>query len=406
MITYLSRILLVLLFAIALAYGQDVAPAKALEADPLQCWWRTSAGAVRVGEIFQLVLTCSVLETEALKVVPDQSPLDPNTIQMPPFEVAGGARNADLSASQHRFFQYEYRLRVMSQDLFGRDARLPEMKIAYRVQSRSNTGAAVEGIEKSYVLPPLSVRILSLVPADASDIRDASPTTFADIEGRSFRANILTAVAAILFALAALLAILAVVGVTKQRQSEAGPGSQPVPDLRVLEAVLAELAAITRDRRVNGWTMESIGRLFTALRIVSGYALGRPAGQIAPEAGEDVRPGHLLVRYRRSRFARPLHFFIAGSVTGQTISAEIGRLSSAPVAEHAVILGEMERALAELTITWYGRDAEVNNDLLDSNLESGIRAARNLRKEHTWLVRKLRAFHRATAEFGERVWVR
>ena len=37
-----------------------------VEADPIRCWWRTSASAVRVGEPFTVVLTCAVVENEAL----------------------------------------------------------------------------------------------------------------------------------------------------------------------------------------------------------------------------------------------------------------------------------------------------------------------------------------------------
>ena len=69
--------------------------AQTVATDPLQCWWRTSAGAVRVGEVFSLVLTCAVVENDAVRVVPDQGPLDPTVMQMAPFEVVGGGHPAD-----------------------------------------------------------------------------------------------------------------------------------------------------------------------------------------------------------------------------------------------------------------------------------------------------------------------
>src|SRR5260370_36286 len=31
-----------------------------VQVDPIRCWWRTSAGAVRIGETFDLRLTCAV----------------------------------------------------------------------------------------------------------------------------------------------------------------------------------------------------------------------------------------------------------------------------------------------------------------------------------------------------------
>src|ERR1700758_5355644 len=72
------------------------------KADPIQCWWRTSAGAVRVGETFSAVLTCAVLETPDVKVVADQSKLEPSVVQFAPFEVTGGSHAADLRTDDRR----------------------------------------------------------------------------------------------------------------------------------------------------------------------------------------------------------------------------------------------------------------------------------------------------------------
>ena len=60
-----------------------------VDADPIRCWWRTSANAVRVGEPFSLILTCAIVENETTTVVPDLSRLDPAAMQLPPFEVTG-----------------------------------------------------------------------------------------------------------------------------------------------------------------------------------------------------------------------------------------------------------------------------------------------------------------------------
>src|SRR5262249_53353007 len=95
-----------------LACGVRPTAAQNVETDPIQCWWRTSSGAVRVGESFSLVLTCAVVENDAAKVIVDQSKLEPSVIQLAPFEVTGGSHGADLRAGERRFFQYEYRLRL------------------------------------------------------------------------------------------------------------------------------------------------------------------------------------------------------------------------------------------------------------------------------------------------------
>src|SRR6059036_279956 len=114
---------IVLGFALVMA-AASAAAAQTVQTDPLQCWWRTSAGAVRVGEPFTLVLTCAVLESDAATVVVDQSRLEPSVVQFAPFEVLGGSHGADLRTDLRRFFQYEYRLRLIAENLFGRDAAL------------------------------------------------------------------------------------------------------------------------------------------------------------------------------------------------------------------------------------------------------------------------------------------
>src|SRR5262249_16686319 len=132
------------------------AAAQTEQADPLQCWWRTSAGAVYIGQPFSVVLTCAVLENAAAKVVVDQSKLQPAVVQLAPFEVVGGSHGADLRRDDHRFFQYEYRLRLIAENLFGKDVPLPETKISYHVQSSVGQGAAIQGRDQTYILPAQS----------------------------------------------------------------------------------------------------------------------------------------------------------------------------------------------------------------------------------------------------------
>src|SRR4051812_15557503 len=198
-----------LLFVLGFAVS---AAAQTVQTDPLQCWWRTSAGAVRVGEPFTVVLTCAVLETDAATVVVDQTRLEPSVVQFAPFEVLGGSHGADLRTEQRRFFQYEYRLRLIADGMFGKDVALPDTKISYKIQSKVGQKTSVQGRDQSYVLPAQSVRVLSLVPGDAADIRDTSASeTFGDIDQRGFRANLFTIIGSVLFVLAALMVILGLV---------------------------------------------------------------------------------------------------------------------------------------------------------------------------------------------------
>jgi hypothetical protein len=129
------------------AATQDAAQRRAaaanVEADPIRCWWRTSASAVRVGEPFRVVLTCAVVENETTTVVADQSRLDPAAMQLPPFEVIGGSRGSDLHSDQRRFFQYQYSLRLINEEMFGKDAKIPIVQINYHLESGVGASAVV-----------------------------------------------------------------------------------------------------------------------------------------------------------------------------------------------------------------------------------------------------------------------
>ena len=178
-------------------------------------------GAVRVGEPFDLSLTCAVLENDAVQVVPDESRLGNAVIQMAPFEVVGGTHPADLHSANRRFFQYRYRLRIINPDAIGKDVPIPVLTIHYRVNSRVAANTALQGRDLVYVLPPQSVRVTSVVPADAPDIRDAAGERLRGVEALEFRAGVLEIVGIALVALGALMILLVLVA-PRPRQPRSG----------------------------------------------------------------------------------------------------------------------------------------------------------------------------------------
>lgn len=408
-----------LVIGLAMRAAATAASAQTVETDPLQCWWRTSAAAVRVGQPFSVVLTCAVIETDTVKIVPDQAPLDPTVMQMPPFEVLGGTHEADLRTDDRRFFQYSYRLRVVAEDAFGKDVKLPETKISYHLQSRTGDGAAIEGRELTYFLPPTSVRVLSLVPGDETDIRDASSSTFADVESRTFRADLLRTVAGVLFALSGLAVVVAVVRLFGRYRTESAANAQMVPDAAILRQVGRELSAVGHERRASGWTPALVDRLMMALRITASYALGRRAIQIPapphPERGTPQLPdshapvtghdGYLVVR---AGWLRSKRVVVAASVTPESIRHQLALASTnAPgMARRTGLLKELERALSRLTVRQYGREPQLEDQELDEAFEVGARATRQVAAHNTWLGKKLAAIDRLWAPLGQRVWSR
>jgi hypothetical protein len=395
--------------------------AQSVQADPVQCWWRTSAGAVRVGEVFSVVLTCAVQDGAAAKAVLDEGPLSPTAVQLPPFEVMSGTHYADLRADGRRFFQYDYRVRVINEDLFGKDVALPELKLSYRVQTHVN-GTTVEGIEKNYLLPALSVRVLSLVPANATDIRDSTSSTFGDIEDRVFKADLQITAGGVLLGFAGLAVLIALVSAAVRLRADrsSGRGRDVMSDLDVLRSVDAELTRIDREHHAGGWTPALASRLLTALRVVASFALSSPSfggrelrseRQGARTAqGQGLMDGQLVVRGGWMRGKRAI---VTAAATPLDLSREMATAAAAPIAAAAVLrrsmLEDLHRVLARLTAVHYGRGsglADVLDAGLDEALEVGHRVIKRLKAERGWSVRTVKAATRATVDFRQRVWSR
>ena len=164
-------------------------------------------------------------------------------VQLKPFEVVGGEHPADTRAGQRRFFQYRYTLRLIDANEIGQDVSLPRLPITYKVQSRVAADATLAGRDFTYMMPGLTVRVLSQVPNDAFDIRDGSDVGLERIEGLQFRARLLDIGAIALGAAAALLAVLALVAHRRR-----GP---PAPERRERSADAGSAGARGRRRRAR-----------------------------------------------------------------------------------------------------------------------------------------------------------
>jgi hypothetical protein len=372
-----------------------------VEADPIRCWWRTSTSAVRVGEPFTLVLTCAVVENETTTVVADQSRLDPAAMQLPPFEVIGGSRGSDLHGDQRRFFQYQYSLRLISEEMFGKDARIPIVQINYHLDSGVGRGEVVRGRDRTYLMPPESVRVLSLVPADATDIRDAPSWTFGDIETERFRARVFFVAAGVLFGAAALMLLVALLRLASGYREEGATGRRLLSDGAILRGAGRELGAVRGLAGREGWSHELAARGLAALRIAGSLALARPVGQTVAATGIGGHEGQLLMRGGWLRGKRVL---VSGSATTETLGRALAAGGSS--AGHQQALGELQTALAGFTTAQFGRDEKLDDTALGESLTAGLRVVRRLKLENLWVVKKLNGFRTFTAELGNRAWSR
>lgn len=359
-----------------------------VEADPVRCWWRTDRASVRMGEPFDAVLTCAVLETPSTKAVVDRTRLDHTVMALPPFDVLGGSAGEDVVTGSRRFFQYAYQLRLLNDTAFGQDVRLAGLSIGYRMDTATGDGTTSQGRDQTYGLPALSIRVLSLVAGDARDIRDTAAMTFSDLETRRFRARALGMAGWFFYALAFGVAALGLVRMYSAVRAPAAARVTTVSGYAVLKAAGRELAAVSRERQAAGWTDTLIARASAALRIVASYAIGRPAAQ-SEGLARDAQGGHIALSQGLLRRRHAL------------VSAAVTPLDLAPYAETDGAIQTMRDGLLALTASRFGR-AALDDSALDSAISTAGPLASSLALKHTWPVARWRALVGAIASWRGR----
>jgi hypothetical protein len=389
------RILLATLAVLAplSAAAQTAAPKKDVAVAPIECWWKTDRSAIRVGEHFQLTLTCAVLDTDKVKVAVDESSLAPSALHLVPFEIVSGDRFRDISNSPRRFFQYEYTMRLLGEEFFGKEIPLPRLEVSYRVQNALGGGAALSGREAQYSLRPIAIRVLSVVPKDAADIRDTPPDTFGDVDRRLFRSNLLIIGAGVALALALLLIVVVLVRATVKQRAAAATRKLVVAPGTVLRAASRELSAVHAASQQDGWNGELAGRAAAALRLAGAVALARPVGQ--RPAARDAAAGEGQIAIRRG--FRGKKIMLSASVTPHTVQRNGRRSGGAGLWEG------ISQTLATFSAVRYSRNGTPDGPALDAALAEGQDLVRRLRRYQ--LIR----FGRATptaAETAKQTWAR
>jgi hypothetical protein len=376
----------VLLFP-ATAWAQS-AQTQNVEVDPVQCWWRTSAPSVRVGEQFTIHLTCSALETESTTAVIDRSRLGTAAVQFPPFEVTGGTQSADYVTAGRRFMQYHYSTRLIAEDFFGSDIVLPALSITYRIESRVQQDAAVQGREQTYELPALTMRINSLVANDARHIRESTVPSLDDIAAREFRSRMYRLVALSLFGVAALTLVIALLRwVRQRRKQDMADARHFLPHRTVLSGVRRELSDVQRQARGAGWSLDTVSRALVTGRVIASYAAGQAVSQ---RETDQAHGGELLLK--------------GGLFGGRRIGVSAA-VTSRALRDNATA-GDLERALVALTAARYGREESYDSGALDDALNNVMRAADRVAAQHTWMAELIRSVSGALRGKVPRAWAR
>jgi hypothetical protein len=360
------------ILAAPLAAQHDASSVVDVEVEPITCWWRSSTSAVRSGEPFTLMLTCQVVETETTKVVPDLSKLDPSVVQLQPFEVIGGSKAPDMVVPGKRFFQYEYQLRLINEGAFGADVDVPQLQISYRIESQVARGEAIQGRDLNYNLLPISIRLLSIVPEDTMDIREAPAAAFQAVEARESRAELLELVGTVLFVLAGVVLLVMLVSLVRARRVLTTTERWRVPARAIASAAQTTLSEVQQGSR-GGWDADLAGRALAAARVAASMVAGRSVGQTKAGAGTP-QDGQLLVKGRFGRGGA----LVSGSATPQNVGD-----------------ANLASSLLAFSRARYGRNDKLDSSTLDEALDTAMAAARRASSEHSWLSDLLRRKARA-----------
>ena len=405
--------------------GAEAVP-DATAVDALRCWRRVDRHAVFVGERFTMTVTCRTVETEAARTRLDEAALEPATIDAAPFEVLSGERFDNVLTGPYRFSQHDYTLRLIAETGFGEDVEIPALDLPYRIERRVGDNPALPGRELTYVLPAEPVRVLSLVPESADDIRDLPPAGFGAAQARVLRANLLGLLSALLGVAALGLVVLGALRVVRDRNGAAAVTEKRLSPALAARGALEELIRVRRAAAGNGWTPEAAGRALAALRIAGAVALSRPVTQSAMAAGEAPREGQLRVRH--GLLGRRIAALSSGltAASWRVADADRGGLHQAGEAEplpghpgHPVeqadpgeaAAADLHRAMTLLTAFRYGRgDAgragapagpDVVSDTLTRAVDAGIGHVARLRRRSLAPVRHAEAW----AAGARRAWI-
>jgi hypothetical protein len=398
----------VIFIAFAFFWGADAAAqmppgpsgekTEAVAADALSCWWKSDKSSIRIGEEFTVTLTCRLAETGRERTVLNESLLDPSVLALPPYQVKDGRCYKDIirvlpgpdGPVTFRSVQYTYTVKLIGEGFFGKDLPLPPLEIRYHIDLMTNKDAVAPGKERTYVLPPVPMRIQSLVPKAANAIRDAGNETFGDIEGRRRNAVVAFIMTGI-FLLIPLLVLLPILVRAVRGKQESVFNGTVSHDKDLLRRLTGELDRIEKKRRTVSWDEASIGTALSVFRVGGALAIGRRVAQVPVTLETRGREGQLELH---KGFWPRMKVLISASLTPEAMADELAGANwqGAGKARRKALLDETQRAFAVFNDARYASPGDAaGREALDGALKTGLMLLRVLRHDHFQFVRVMRA---------------
>lgn len=379
------------------------------EPEAMRCWWKTDRNAVQFGQPFNLILTCQAADSSDRQAVVEEGLGEGVGAKLAPFEVLAVLKYQDLSAGETRFTQYRYTLRLMTDGLWGRDLTIPGLEIGYRVRhtvaktpfSPDRSEGKLEmivGQPQVYLLPAYPMRIISLVPKEAKDIRDAGLENFGDRERATSQARLALGAAGV-FAAGGMLMMMAIAFQwIRQLFRKESPGHDPLSKRALLRRLGRELGKIKKIRQRQVWTADLLIGAISVFRVAGAVFLSRPVTQAIAQVEDRGLEGQLKLR---QGWLRPRKVLVSSSLTAEEMRKLIVRRD-----QLGGVLLEIAEVLEGLCLLRYGRDQQPDSQCHDLLLKRGQKALQRAKHYDFWPVRKWLSLREKTGTWWRRLWIR
>jgi hypothetical protein len=361
---------------------------------PLRFFWATDKTSIRIGEIFYLKITGRTYDTKTKRAFLDRRVFEPSAVNLSPYEIVSSETYPDVRRGDFLYFQYVYAMRLVGSQFFGKEVKIPSLNFSYSMQETNARGENIETKDIPYRMKEYVMKVQSLVPGDASDIRDARWRTFGDGEKERFRANAAFLASIFLSILAVAVFLFQVLATVRRRR---GNGEKAMKsgwsNRKLLEKLLTVFDEIRTSREQNvAWDdseEELAGRALNAFRVCGALTLGREIVQKGIGMQEIGLEGQLKFT-EGIFFSKRRQVVVYSDLTPEEMEQAILHNTSAGILRQKT--DDFLRAFSVMNEAHYSAGA-LNGAELDGALETGFGFVSFLEHEQRWhprLLKKIR----------------
>jgi hypothetical protein len=232
----------------------------------------------------------------------------------------------------------------------------------------------------------MPIKVLSLVPADAADIRDASEASLGAVESLRFRSSLFRVLTLTFAALAAVMAVLALVPLARSRVTTGDDKRGRISERAIVDGASQDLRALQSRVTAEGWSDETVARALASMRLIAAAAIDQPISQKPLAVNGVVPDGRLLVSDGLLRKS-------GATVSSAATADDVGRAESPDGSStRQQQLEGLRSGLLAFTTALYRQEPVRDPSVLDEAVRHAIAIARDVASERSWFSRRRRGF--------------